>query len=87
MIETGEKDQEETRIINVSSDASYLCRNLNLDDLNFVRDNWAGTMWAPFKIYAASKLCNILFSIELSNKFECRGKSFLINLNFPICWK
>jgi retinol dehydrogenase-12 len=76
MIETGEKEQEETRIINVSSDMSFFCRNLNLDDLNFARDNSAGTMWAPYKIYGASKLCNILFSIELSNKLKCLGKLF-----------
>ncbi len=76
MIETGEKEEENTRIINVSSHANNICRNLPLDDLNFLRDRTAGTMWAPFKMYGASKLCNVLFSVDLSNKLERHGKSF-----------
>jgi len=73
MIETAEKEQEKSRVINVSADLSFLCRNLNLDDLNFARDNTAGTLWSPLKIYGASKLCNILFSVELSSKLQCLG--------------
>jgi hypothetical protein len=49
---------------------------LDLNDLNFVHDSTAGTLWAPFKIYGASKLCNILFSKELSNKLERHGESY-----------
>lgn len=74
MIKTAEKEKENVRIINVSSDANYFCRKLNLDDLNFVRDGTAGMFWAPFKIYGTSKLCNILFSLELANKLEPHGK-------------
>jgi hypothetical protein len=45
MIETGEREQEETRVINVSADLSFLCRNLNLDDLNFSRDSLQEHCW------------------------------------------
>ncbi|XP_046635380.1 retinol dehydrogenase 14-like [Daphnia pulicaria] len=83
MIETGEKEQEETRVINVSADLSFLCRNLNLDDLNFSRDSTAGTLLAPLKIYGASKLCNILFSVELSNKLQSHGKAVTVNSLHP----
>jgi NAD(P)-dependent dehydrogenase (short-subunit alcohol dehydrogenase family) len=82
MIKTAESEEECTRVINVSSYANNFCNNLDLNDLNFVHDSTAGTLWAPFKIYGASKLCNILFSKELSNKLECHGESFIIPFFF-----
>lgn len=74
MIETTKKHQGNVRIINVSSEANRLCRSLNFDDLNFERDSFAGTYLSPFKIYGASKLCNILFTIELVNKLNSSGR-------------
>ena len=75
MIQTGENEAENARIITVSSEANEYPKNLNfIDDINFTRDNRAGTLWAPFKIYGASKLCNILFTIELANKLEHNGE-------------
>ncbi|KAK4018103.1 hypothetical protein OUZ56_000171 [Daphnia magna] len=83
MIRTAEKEQENARIINVSSDANHLCRSLNFEDLNFVRDRMAGTFLAPYKIYGTSKLCNILFSIELANKLELHGRAVTVNSLHP----
>lgn len=83
MIRTAEKEQENARIINVSSDANHLCRSLNFEDLNFVRDRTAGTFLAPYKIYGTSKLCNILFSIELANKLELHGKQTKTSQQLP----
>ena len=76
MIKTSKMQQENVRIINVSSEANKLCRSLNFEDLNFERDSYAGTYWSPFKIYGASKLCNILFTIELANKLKSLGKPY-----------
>lgn len=75
MIKTAEREAENGRIINVSSMAHHLCWNLNFDDINFLRDPRAGSLWFPFKIYGASKLCNILFSTELARKLEFCGKA------------
>ncbi|KAI9565800.1 hypothetical protein GHT06_009595 [Daphnia sinensis] len=83
MIKTAEKEQENVRIINVSSDAHYICRSLNFEDLNFIHDRTAGTFLAPYKIYGTSKLCNILFSIELANKLEHNGRAVTVNSLHP----
>ncbi|XP_057370182.1 retinol dehydrogenase 11-like [Daphnia carinata] len=83
MIKTAENEQENVRIINVSSDISYFCRSLNFEDLNFVQDRTAGTFLAPYKIYGTSKLCNILFSMELANKLEHHGNAITVNSLHP----
>lgn len=75
MVETRKKSEDDVRIINVSSEAHRLCRNLKFtDDLNFERDPYAGTYWKFFGIYGTSKMCNILFTIELAEKLESYGK-------------
>lgn len=85
MIETGEKEEENVRIVNVGSDGHFSVGDLNLDDLNFSYERSAKTVWSPvqnnlwlpIKIYGTSKLCVILSSCELARKLEILGKSFL----------
>lgn len=85
MIETGEKEEENVRIVNVGSDGHLSIGDLNLDDLNFSYDRSAKTLWSPvynyvwlpIKIYGTSKLCVILSSYELAKRLEHHGKSFV----------
>ncbi len=80
LIQTAENEGENSRIVVVSSEANEFPRNLNfIDDIHFSRDCMAGTLWAPFKIYGASKLCNILFTIELANQLEQHRNNHSIN--------
>lgn len=74
MVQTSEKG-EDVRIVIVSSVANNFCRSFSLDDLNFTRYRTAGTLWSAIKIYGASKICNILFTVELANKLKSHGKN------------
>ena len=68
---------DHARIVNVSSDHHAHCKKLNVDDLNFEHDSSVGKMSSLFKIYGISKLCNVLFSLELANKLKPLGENFL----------
>lgn len=50
------------RIINVSSDAHFQAKAIQFDDVQFKK------RYSPFKVYAHSKLANVLFSYELSRR-------------------
>ncbi len=72
MVQTSEKEKD-VRIVIVSSVANNFCKDFYLDDLNFTRYRTKGTLWSAIKIYGASKICNILFTIELANKLKNHG--------------
>ena len=50
------------RIINVSSDAHFQAKAIQFDDVQFKQH------YSPFKVYAHSKLANVLFTYELSRR-------------------
>ena len=68
---------DRARIINVSSDAHYMCKHLDENDLNFEKNPSAGKF---LTIYAASKLCNILFTKELARKLESLGTCYFMTI-------
>ncbi|XP_063862754.1 retinol dehydrogenase 11-like [Scylla paramamosain] len=70
------KESAPSRIINVSSVAHFFTWKINLKDLNFEKRSY-GTLEA----YAQSKLCNILFSLELADKL--RGSGVTVNSLHP----
>ncbi len=57
------KKSEAARIINVSSNAHYR-GTINFEDL------YGEQKYIPFKIYAQSKLANVLFTYELARRLE-----------------
>jgi retinol dehydrogenase-12 len=56
------------RVINVASDAHRISRGLDLDDLMYERRAYKG-----FRVYADSKLANILFTRELARRLDGTG--------------
>ncbi|XP_042205916.1 retinol dehydrogenase 11-like isoform X1 [Homarus americanus] len=70
------KKSAPSRIINVSSAAHLFTRNINIKDLNFEKKSYGA-----FSAYSQSKLCNILFSLELSKKL--RGSGVMVNSLHP----
>lgn len=56
------------RIINLSSMAHKSFRELDLDDINFEKEEYGG-----WKSYSRSKFCNILFTRELARRLEGTG--------------
>ncbi len=56
------------RIINLASIAHTSTRKLNLDDINFEKEEYGG-----WKSYSRSKFCNILFTKELARRLEGTG--------------
>ena len=76
---------DNVRIINVSSEAHRFFTLKDLNDLKFEHSN-------PkfFKVYSITKLCNILFTIELVKKLQPLGNCVNINkikyfaLTFPL---
>ncbi|KAK8740628.1 hypothetical protein OTU49_003001 [Cherax quadricarinatus] len=56
------------RIINLTSDSHDYVNKLNPDSLNFERD-----YYSSMTAYGQSKLCNILFTIELTSKLQGTG--------------
>lgn len=56
------------RIINLASIAHKSTRELNLDDINFEKEEYGG-----WKSYSRSKFCNILFTKELARRLEGTG--------------
>lgn len=62
------KAAENARIINLSSIAHKSTRKLNLDDINYAKEQYGG-----WKAYSRSKYCNILFTKELAKRLEKEG--------------
>ena len=56
------------RIINLASIAHKYTRELNLDDINYEKEEYGG-----WKSYSRSKYCNILFTNELAKRLEGTG--------------
>ena len=71
---------DNARVVNVASDHHSHCKQLNVDDLNFEHDSSVGKMSSLFKIYGISKLCNVLFSLELANKLKPLGENNLLKI-------
>lgn len=63
------EDALQSRIINVSSGAHGFVKAINFDDLNYQ----AG--FSTFKVYGHSKLCNLLFTLALSEKTSASNLS------------
>lgn len=62
------KAAENARIINLSSIAHKSTRELNLDDINYKKEEYGG-----WKAYSRSKYCNILFTNELAKRLKKDG--------------
>lgn len=56
------------RIINLSSIAHKYTRELDLDDINYEKEEYSG-----WKSYSRSKFCNILFTKELAKRLDGTG--------------
>ena len=69
------KASTSARIVNVASDAHWFCKGINFEDLTF-ND---GSRW--LKVYAHSKLANILFTRELAKRVE--GSCVTVNALHP----
>ncbi|GBN61870.1 Retinol dehydrogenase 14 [Araneus ventricosus] len=72
------KKSAHSRIINVSSEA-YQLANLDFEDLTNEKNS------AEIKVYANSKLCNILFTKELAHRLS--GTGITVNALHPGCVK
>ncbi|XP_068237944.1 retinol dehydrogenase 13-like isoform X2 [Palaemon carinicauda] len=70
------KKSAPSRIVNVSSMMHDFCRKLDPEDLNFEKNSYNS-----FKAYCQSKLCNILFTLELSERL--RGSGVVANSLHP----
>uniref|UniRef100_A0A0P4VXY9 Retinol dehydrogenase 11 n=2 Tax=Scylla olivacea TaxID=85551 RepID=A0A0P4VXY9_SCYOL len=70
------KESAPSRVVNVSSLAHFFVWRLNLKDLNFKKRSYS-----LLKAYSQSKLCNILFSLELAEKL--RGSGVVVNSLHP----
>eukprot|EP01134_Creolimax_fragrantissima_P007089 CFRG7089T1 len=57
------------RIINVASDSYSFVSGINFDDLGF------GNGFSAFKVYGHSKLCNIMFTRQLTKRLEGRNST------------
>ncbi|KAG7155356.1 retinol dehydrogenase 12-like [Homarus americanus] len=62
------KKSAPSRIINVSSVMHNYCKKLDPEDLNFEKMSFG-----RIKVYSQSKLCNVLFTLELSEKLRGTG--------------
>ncbi|WP_420572742.1 SDR family oxidoreductase [Kordia sp.] len=58
------KSTDSARIVNVASGAHMLVKKMNFEDLNF------NNGFKSLKVYSHSKLANILFTYELTNKLK-----------------
>jgi len=61
------KKTPDARIVNVSSLIAKYAKNLDVNNLN---DYPEGTRRPQTRVYARSKLCNILFTIELADRLK-----------------
>lgn len=64
------KKTPSSRIVNVSSIAAKYCRSYDVNNLNQYPDDRSSPSAA---LYSRSKLCNILFTIELANRLKGTG--------------
>jgi len=71
---------ENSRIINVSSSYHTTCKKLDMSNINFTREK---TGEGILEIYAASKVCNILFTRQLAKKLKSMGGSVTVNALHP----
>ena len=62
------KKNDSCRIINVSSMAHEWTRNLDTEDLNFKKMSYGQS-----EAYAQTKICNVLFTLALADKFSGTG--------------
>lgn len=63
------KQSSPSRIVNVSSIAHAFVKNpLDMNSLNFEKE-----VYSPNNPYARSKLCNVLFTLELARRLEGTG--------------
>ncbi|XP_076046265.1 retinol dehydrogenase 12-like [Oratosquilla oratoria] len=62
------KSSAPSRIVNLSSLMHQFCKKLDPEDLNFEKERYS-----PSGAYAKSKLCNILFTVELAEKLKGTG--------------
>jgi NAD(P)-dependent dehydrogenase (short-subunit alcohol dehydrogenase family) len=62
------KAAERARIVNLSSIAHKSTRGLDLDDINYDKEQYGG-----WKAYSRSKYCNILFTNELARRLKPMG--------------
>ncbi|XP_045132940.1 retinol dehydrogenase 11-like isoform X2 [Portunus trituberculatus] len=70
------KESAPSRVVNVSSLAHLFVWQLNLKDLNFKKRSYS-----LLRAYSQSKLCNILFSLELAEKLH--GSGVVVNSLHP----
>ncbi|XP_064094231.1 retinol dehydrogenase 11-like [Macrobrachium nipponense] len=63
------KKSAPSRVVNVSSDGHYLCKNFVVEDLNYEKRPYPGS-WAS---YGQTKLANILFTVELAERLKDTG--------------
>ncbi|KAK7076042.1 hypothetical protein SK128_014738 [Halocaridina rubra] len=63
------KSSTPSRIVNVTSLGHSFCRRIDPDDLNYEKRSYPGSPVA----YGQSKLCNILFTLELAQKLQGTG--------------
>lgn len=63
------------RVVSVASDAHRASSGVNFDDIQFARG------YRGFRVYGHSKLCNILFTLELARRLQ--GTSVTANAVHP----
>ena len=66
-----------SRVVNVSSTAQRM-GGLDLDDLDWTQRDFNG-----WKAYGASKIANMLFTLELQKRFEAAGSSTIATAAHP----
>jgi NAD(P)-dependent dehydrogenase (short-subunit alcohol dehydrogenase family) len=57
------------RIVNLSSSVARLLGKMHWEDLQWTKS------YSPWTAYGQSKLCNVLFTIELQNRLQALGKN------------
>ncbi len=76
MIKASGTPEDKARIVNVSSGA-HTTGNLNFDDLQKKQK------YGSFKAYGDAKLCNVLFTYELSRQLEVEDAPVTVNALHP----
>ena len=69
------KESKAARIINVASDAHKGVEEINFEDIGFEHN------YRPFKVYAQSKLANIMFTYKLAERLK--GTGITVNALHP----
>ncbi|XP_068231279.1 retinol dehydrogenase 11-like isoform X2 [Palaemon carinicauda] len=63
------KKSAPSRVVNVSSNGHYFCKNFVVDDLNYEKRPFPGSIAS----YGQTKLANILFTVELAERMKGTG--------------